>query len=127
MSSIQRLPPAADITAEIDWNNAEATFVDAAHAFVQAGIPRKDLIPLIPRNAVLGPGSKIDPSQRGKIPGRYRRDGAWVGLSGGWASEGLSAELQKDAAQWPTENIGLRAADFPAVVPPPDSETPVCS
>ena len=38
-----------------------------------------------------------------------------MGLTGGWAATGLSPRDQELAANWPTQNVGLRAADFPGV------------
>ena len=40
-----------------------------------------NLIPVIPNGVTLSPNSKIDPVNRGKVPGQRNADGAWYG---GW-------------------------------------------
>ena len=50
----------------------------------------------------------------GKIPGRYL-DGDWCGLTGQWAGVGLDAATSVAAKEWPTQNVGIRAASFPAI------------
>lgn len=90
-------------------------FADAAREFCKsAEIPERDLLPLIPPDAQLGAESKVKPHQLGKIPGRFRQ-GKWYGLTGTWPTFGLSPADRRAAALWPTHNVGLRAADFPAV------------
>jgi hypothetical protein len=105
----------SDTSKPRDAVHRRKTFGDAVHPFVTAGIPLADLLPLIPHDAVLGEESKVDPLQRGKVPGRYKGNGSWVGLSGDWPSQGMSPELQEKASQWPTQNVGLRSASFPAI------------
>lgn len=92
-------------------------FADIAGPLVRhARLPAKDLLPIIPVGAKLGPTTKVDPSQCGKVPGFYRREeGVWVGLPGTWAAEGLNPTLQRSVGTWPTTNVGLRTADFPAL------------
>lgn len=90
-------------------------FADVRKSFVDmTGLPAKDLLPLIPVGTEVGEFSKIMKNQIGKIPGRYA-GGKWYGLTGSWPSFGLSPSDQELAANWPTPNVGLRAADWPGV------------
>ena len=90
-------------------------FASAATPFAQqAKIPASDLLPLVPPGAQIAEGSTVKPFQLGKIPGRYA-GGEWWGLGGHWPTVGLSPADQIKAQNWPTENVGLRAADFPAI------------
>lgn len=90
-------------------------FASAATPFAQqAKIPSSDLLPLVPPGAQVAEGSTVKPFQLGKIPGRYA-GGEWWGLGGHWPTMGLSPADQIKAQNWPTENVGLRAADFPAI------------
>ena len=90
-------------------------FASAANPFAQqAKIPPSDLLPLVPPGASIAEGSTVKPFQLGKIPGRYA-GGQWWGLGGHWPTMGLSKADQTKAQNWPTENVGLRAADFPAI------------
>jgi hypothetical protein len=45
----------------------------------------KNLVPVIPHDATLSPNSKIDPGNRGKVPGQRKADGTWYG---GWKDLG---------------------------------------
>lgn len=99
----------------IKFGEVRKSFVDLAN------IPARDLLPLIPSNAVLGEGSKVINKQLGKIPGRFK-GGKWYGLTGGWAAFGMTPQDQENSAHWPTETVGLRAADWPGV--DADVETP---
>lgn len=71
-----------------------------------------ELVSVIPPNAPLAPSSKIQPSQRGKSPGRRNASGTW----GGYGWEKHETTLQ-DVRQWAQDgaNIGLRGTHFPAV------------
>lgn len=90
-------------------------FASAASPFAhQAKLPPADLLPLVPPGAQIAEGSTVKPFQLGKIPGRYA-GGHWWGLGGHWPTMGLSPADQIKAQNWPTENVGLRAADFPAI------------
>lgn len=90
-------------------------FASAANPFAQqAKIPSSDLLPLVPPGASLAEGTTVKPFQLGKIPGRYA-GGQWWGLGGHWPTVGLSKADQTKAQNWPTENVGLRAAEFPAI------------
>nr|WP_234891667.1 VapE domain-containing protein [Sinorhizobium meliloti] len=71
-------------------------------------------MPLIPPGASLSQSSRVNPSQTGKIPGRYHGNGTWSGLNGSWAAEGLDTHTVAEARAWPTEGVGLRASAFPA-------------
>jgi hypothetical protein len=44
-----------------------------------------NLTPVIPHDATLAPSSKIDPGNRGKVPGQRNSDGLWYG---GWKTMG---------------------------------------
>jgi hypothetical protein len=90
-------------------------FAAAALPFIkQAKIPPSDLLPLVPPGATVAAESSVKPFQLGKIPGRYAH-GEWWGLAGHWPTAGLSEADQAKAQNWPTDNVGLRAADWPAV------------
>lgn len=70
------------------------------------------LVSVIPPDANLTPGSKIQPSQRGKSPGRRNSYGTWGGY--GWQKYVPSAA---EVRQWTHDgaNIGLMGTQFPAV------------
>jgi hypothetical protein len=94
---------------------SSATFSTIANNLrTVGGFPARDLLPLIPPGAVLSDNTKVKPEQIGKIPGRFA-GGKWSGLSGPWPTFGLAERDQIAAAQWPTQNVGLRAADFPGI------------
>lgn len=80
-----------------------------------ARISPADLLPIVPPGAKIGEGSKIDPSQMGKIPGRYKGDGTWVGLTGGWPVMPLSESIYSRFASWPTANVGIRGQAYPGL------------
>jgi hypothetical protein len=92
-------------------------FGSAVEPYIQrARLPETDLLPIVPPNAKLRDGTKIDPKMRGKVPGRFSRvSGDWVGLVGTWPVEGISPALAAKARSWPTQNIGLRAANWPGL------------
>lgn len=85
------------------------------------GFPASDLLPLIPPGAKLSSQSKVAEHQIGKIPGKYS-NGVWSGLTGSWPTFGLAPQDQERSSSWPTQNVGLRGADFPAI--DIDTETP---
>jgi hypothetical protein len=90
-------------------------FADATKSFINlAGLPAKDLLPLIPPGAEIAEESNVQDFQIGKIPGRYG-GGKWYGLTGQWPTFGLSERDQNFAANWPTHNVGLRAAEWPGI------------
>lgn len=80
-----------------------------------AGFPPRDILPLIPPGAELSEASNVQLSQLGKIPGHYKGNGIWSGLPGEWPLVGLDAATVSSATGWPTQNVGLRAASFPAI------------
>lgn len=89
---------------------ARRPFVDVAR------LPAGDLLPIIPPDAVLTDGSHVAPGMRGKVPGDYAAGKKqWRGLTGTWAAEPVDNEFVKRSASWPTSNVGLRAAGFPAI------------
>jgi putative DNA primase/helicase len=71
-----------------------------------------ELVSVIPPNAPLTPGSKIQPSQRGKSPGRRNQFGTWGGYA--WQKH---QTMPADVRQWSQDgaNIGLLGTHFPAV------------
>jgi hypothetical protein len=92
-----------------------SNFSTATQRFAGRGkFPARDLLPLIPPTAELSEQSAVKPHQLGKIPGRFR-GGKWTGLAGPWPTLGLSERDRHLSADWPTANVGLRAADWPAV------------
>jgi len=96
---------------------SDLTFAKASLPFLQQGaFPAKDLLPIIPPGAKIGSSSVIKADQLGKIPGRYHpTTGEWVGLTGAWPTMGVDAAFSARASAWPTGNVGLRAASWPAV------------
>jgi hypothetical protein len=92
-------------------------FGKAASTFSHRGqFPSQDLLPIIPPGAKVASKSAVDQTQAGKIPGRYDfKSGQWWGLTGAWPTMGINAKMQQEAASWPTENVGLRAENWPAV------------
>lgn len=71
-----------------------------------------DLVSVIPPKARLSAASKIDKTQLGKCPGKYYGDGLWGGYN--WREFKPTAGHAK---AWDEQgaNIGLHAAQFPAV------------
>lgn len=64
-----------------------------------------DPIPICPPGAPLAPGSKIDPTQAGKIPARRGSNGYWAGFDW-WRHEASNAELERWAESG--AGVGLR-------------------
>lgn len=71
-----------------------------------------ELVSVIPPNAALSPGSKIQANQRGKVPGRKNRNGTWGGFN--WRTYPTA---EADVRRWALDgaNIGIRAARFPGL------------
>ena len=71
-----------------------------------------DLISVVPPGATISPGSKLVPSQLGKVPGRRNKNGTWAGYP--WQQAQHSVD---DVRQWMTDgaNVGMRADNFPGV------------
>ena len=92
-------------------------FSKATAPFIMKGhFPSEDLLPIIPPGAKVASKSAVDGTQAGKIPGRYdTKTQQWWGLTGTWPTHGIDAQMQSRAATWPTENVGLRAENWPAV------------
>lgn len=77
--------------------------VTNATIWYQAGFT--DIIPVIPPNAVLLPESRVDPDQRGKVPGQFY-NGGWDGI-GSWPT--MEAD-QMLVTRWDQigANVGLK-------------------
>ncbi len=71
-----------------------------------------DLIAVTPPTATLSPGSKLSPSQLGKVPGIRGPNGTWHGYD--WRGVQATAD---DVMLWVSSgaNIGLRAGRFPGI------------
>jgi P4 family phage/plasmid primase-like protien len=71
-----------------------------------------DLISVVPPGATISPGSKLVPSQLGKVPGRRNKNGTWAGYP--WQQSQHSVD---DVRQWMIDgaNVGMRADNFPGV------------
>ena len=93
------------------------SFARATEPFSERGqFPRTDLLPIIPPGAKLVSKTAVDVEHLGKIPGRYDfKAGLWSGLPGAWPTVGLTPRTLAQCPHWPTENVGLRAENFPAV------------
>lgn len=92
----------------------KVTFGQSTAPFVAARFPQNDLLPIVPFDAPLAKGTTVAPEMRGKVPGMFSR-GQWWGLGGAWPTMGITDTQIKNAASWPTENVGLRAENWPAV------------
>jgi len=74
-----------------------------------------EIIPILPPNATMSPQSKVDPSQRGKIPGVYNAKlKSWSGMTD-WTTRTFTAEDALTWSLWPDANVGLRARIFPGL------------
>lgn len=71
-----------------------------------------DLVSVIPPGARISATSKIDPTQRGKVPGKHYGEGVWGGYN--WREFKPTAG---HARAWDEQgaNIGLHAANYPAL------------
>lgn len=104
-----------------DGVRVNTTYSGATGPFVEAGWPIEALLPGIPVDAKLTPGSNVSPASLGKVPGTfYRSSGAWSGLAGRWATHGLaganSGELTiEDVAAWPTPQVCVLGRDLPGL------------
>lgn len=94
-----------------------STFAAAKAVFEHRGqFPAADLLPIIPPGAKVASKSAVDPSQAGKIPGRFDfKTNKWWGLNGAWPTIGLTPRQQAESARFPTDNVGLRAEQWPAI------------
>lgn len=99
----------------VDSRNASFAFYTSQ--FVQkANLPERDLIPIIPVGAKLVKRTSIAEENVGKTPGQYDfKTKKWFGLTGSRLAEGLSPQDIVRFATFPTENVGLRAANFPGL------------
>ncbi len=70
------------------------------------------LVSVIPPNAPLSPTSRVQPSQRGKTPGRRNANGTWAGY--GWLKHETTIA---DVKKWSSDgsNIGILAEYYPGV------------
>lgn len=82
-----------------------------ARKLYQAGY--KNLVPVVPPDADLSPTTSLSPEARGKVPGKPRRDGLWVGYP--WTKQEMPSE--SDIQEWESwgANIGLHAKMYPAL------------
>lgn len=99
----------------VDSRNASFGFYTSQ--FVQkANLPERDLLPIIPVGAKLAKNTSCKKKDIGKTPGQYDfRTGQWYGLTGTRLAEGLSPQDIVRFTTFPTENIGLRTANFPCI------------
>jgi putative DNA primase/helicase len=76
----------------------------------EAGI--QELVCIMPPDAVLSPGSTINPKARGKVPGRLNQQGQWAG-SVGWQQHYPTSE---EVRWWDHigANVGVLAKHYPA-------------
>lgn len=72
-----------------------------------------DLVSVVPPKARLAPTTSLKLDARGKVPGKRRLDGRWVGYP--WLKD--DPPSPRDIAEWESwnANIGLRADRFPGL------------
>lgn len=98
-------------------------FADAVAKFNKAGISRTFFLPIAPIEAKIADNAGIDPTQLGKVQGRYNeRRGQWGGLRGSYVVEGVREEDWHEFKNWPTPNVGLMGRAYPAI--DSDAESP---
>ena len=73
----------------------------------------RDLVSVVPPKGALAPTTGLKAESRGKVPGKRRLDGKWVGYP--WLQQ--EAATESDVATWERwgANIGLRGDSFPGV------------
>jgi hypothetical protein len=81
--------------------------------YVKAGFG-DDILPIIPHDAKLGWGSRVQPSQRGKVPGKLNAQGLWTGYPG-WTGLIIDDKKRAKFATYPTPNWGLRGTKTPGI------------
>jgi hypothetical protein len=86
----------------------------AIEPFLNAGWPEHWLMPLIPPDAKLTPGSKLSPKMLGKIPGEFRGSSGWAGRRRWTEDEWDDAKFAR-AKRWPTDNAGVYAKEVQAL------------
>lgn len=72
-----------------------------------------DLVSVVPPGAELSPTSSLKPSALGKVPGRRKSNGTWVGYNWLAAEPPTVADLER-WEKWGA-NVGLRADMYPAL------------
>lgn len=73
----------------------------------------RDLVSVVPPDATIAPTSTLKPEARGKVPGKRRYDGLWVG----YPFTKDDPPSPQDIAEWEAwgANFGLRADRFPGL------------
>lgn len=97
---------------------AARTFGEAIEPFIDAGIPEKALLPIVPHDARVAEGSKFARTGKGlgKAPGRYDAfHEEWGGQSGDHLTRGLPEDVRKRARNWPTGSVGVLGRVLPGI------------
>lgn len=90
--------PLGSVPSEARHGNDFAKWADAGFM--------PDLLPLIPLGVKLAPTSDVKPEMVGKIPGKRKPDGTWIGF-GGFTKHVASAADIALWSTWPGAGIGL--------------------
>ncbi len=73
------------------------------------------LIPILPANALLAPGSTVSEAMRGKVPGQWNvKDQVWSGMAS-WTSRIFTIDDTKRWDRWPECSIGIKTRVIPTV------------
>ena len=84
--------------------------------YIDSGLPVKDLLPIAPIGCKILESSALSDKTVGKVPSRFLpHKQVWCGLTGEWATKGLTEKQIEENETYLTSNIGLRAGDFPAI------------
>jgi hypothetical protein len=73
-----------------------------------------DMVPLIPVGAKLSPTSSVEPAMVGKVPGRLKDDGTWIGFTGFTQHYATDEDIAAWSV-WRGAGIGLIGRNYPAV------------
>ena len=99
-----------------DAKMSTPTFGTAVKKFADAGISQQFLIPVAPPGAKIGQTAILTENVLGKAPGRYDpNSGTWAGLSGDILTRGVSRAEATKFLDWPTGNVGILGAAYPAI------------
>lgn len=91
-------------------------FGTAVKKFADAGISQQFLIPVAPPGAKIGHTAVLTENVLGKAPGRYDpHTDTWAGLSGDILTRGVSRAEAAKFLDWPTGNVGILGAAYPAI------------